>query len=68
MMRHSFDPVSAFFGMLFTAAALVVLFTGDALLGYDARWVFPTGALVLGLLLFLSGLRSGSRSRRGGGS
>ncbi len=61
MTRHPFDLVSAFFGIVFTAAALIVLISGDALLGYDARWVWPTAALVLGLLLFLSGLRSERR-------
>jgi hypothetical protein len=65
MRRHVFDPLSAFFGILFTAAALVVLIADNALLGWDARWVWPTAALVAGLLLVLSGLRSSSRKDGG---
>ncbi|MBN2113256.1 MAG: hypothetical protein JW785_03915 [Acidimicrobiia bacterium] len=66
MTRHPFDALSAFFGIAFTGAALLVLLADDALLGWNARWVWPAGALLLGVLLLLSGWRR--TGRRGEGS
>jgi hypothetical protein len=66
MSRHPFDALSAFFGFVFTAAAVVVLIAGRAALDWDTRWVWPTAALALGVILLLSGLRSGSRRNRRG--
>lgn len=55
MNRHPFDLLSAIFGILFTAAALVVLASGEALLDWDARWIWPGVVLALGLAMLASG-------------
>ena len=57
MERHPFDPISAFFGLVFTAAALGVLFTDEAVFAFEARWFGPLVILALGAILILSGLR-----------
>jgi hypothetical protein len=56
MQRHPFDVLSAVFGVLFSGTALAVLMTDDAILDLDARWVWPAGVVVVGLMLILSGI------------
>ncbi len=50
MKRHPFDAVSFFFGLVFTALAAWVLFSGD-LDVFEVRWVWPTVLIVGGLAI-----------------
>lgn len=52
MSRHSADPVSLFFGLLFAAIGLVLLSGGDRAL--SLAWVGPLTAVALGALLILA--------------
>jgi hypothetical protein len=62
MNRHRFDLLSAIFGILFIGAALVVLVSGDGVLEWDSRWVWPGVILAAGLVMVASGI--GSEHRR----
>lgn len=62
MQRHRFDLLSAIFGILFIGAALVVLISGEGVLDWDSRWVWPGVILAVGLVLVASGI--GSEHRR----
>ncbi len=53
MKQHRFDPISFFFGLVFTAAALTVLFVDD-LDVLDARWVWPVVLIVGGVAMLAS--------------
>ena len=52
MSRHSADPVSLVFGMLFAAIGLVLLTGGDRAL--SLAWVGPLTAVALGALLIVA--------------
>ncbi len=56
MRRHSADPFSLVFGLLFAAAGVVLLFGG--LEGVNLTWVGPLAAIILGGLLIVT---AGSR-------
>lgn len=62
MQRHRFDLLSAIFGILFIGAALVVLISGEGVLDWDSRWVWPGVILAVGLVMVASGI--GSEHRR----
>ena len=49
MERHRFAPISAFFGVVFTGAATIVLITDDALFASNTRWGWPVILLVAGM-------------------
>ena len=52
MSRHSTDPVSLLFGLLFAAIGLVLLSGGERAL--SLAWVGPLTAVALGALLILA--------------
>ena len=52
MPRHSADPVSLLFGLLFAAIGLVLLSGDDRAL--SLAWVGPLTAVALGALLILA--------------
>ncbi|MCL1593399.1 MAG: hypothetical protein M3132_03490 [Actinomycetia bacterium] len=57
MKRHSFDPLSFVFGVIFILIAASAAWNPS----YDwdvAAWVIPAGVLVLGIGLLASTLRS----------
>jgi hypothetical protein len=56
LSRHSADPVSFVFGLLFAAIGLVLLSGGNGAL--SLAWVGPLTAVALGALLILAA-RSG---------
>ena len=53
MRIHSFDPISFFFGLVFTAMAAWVLFVDDIAI-FDARWAWPVVLIVGGVALLAS--------------
>ena len=64
MKRHGFDALSAFFGLVFTGAALLVMLTEDVLLDVNSQWVWPVLILVAGFALIASGFRWNRESER----
>ena len=54
MQRHKFDPISFFFGSVFVAVAVWILFVDD-LSSLSARWVWPV-LLILGGLAILASM------------
>jgi hypothetical protein len=66
MQRHPFDPVSAFFGIVFTGAALIVLMTDEVVFAPETRWVWPIVILVAGIALIASGLARTRDERNAG--
>ena len=56
MERHRFDPLSAFFGIIFTGSALVVLLTDEIVFSSGTHWVWPVILLVAGFSLIVSGV------------
>jgi hypothetical protein len=61
MKRHVFDPISAFFGVVFLVAAAAVGIAEDRFFDIDARWLWPALLIVAGGFLVFSGT-----SRRSG--
>lgn len=60
MKRHAFDPVSAFFGLVFLGSALAVTLVDERLFDLSGRWVWPGLVMLAGLLLVFSSLRRGA--------
>ena len=50
MRTHRFDPLSFFFGLMFTALAVWILFSDDLDI-FSARWVWPAILIVGGLAM-----------------
>jgi hypothetical protein len=60
MKRHRFDPLSFVFGLIFLLIAGVAVWNQG--FRWDLNvWVLPAGALLLGIALLVSTLRSGTR-------
>ena len=59
MYRHPFDPISFFFGLVFTVGALSALFVDDPWPFGRAR-LWPIMLIAGGLALLVAALRSGS--------
>jgi hypothetical protein len=53
MRRHRFDPISFFFGLVFTALAVWVLFADDLDI-FSVRWLWPLVLIVGGVALLVS--------------
>ena len=63
MKLHTFDPVSAFFGILIGGSALVVTLADERVVDLSSRWLWPAVLIVAGLMLLASSLRSPDRKR-----
>ncbi len=55
MKQHAFDPVSAFFGVVFLVVATAVGIAEDRLFDIEWRWLWPALLIVAGGFLVLSG-------------
>lgn len=51
MKRHSFDPVSLIFGMLFVLGGLPLLISDSGFEFFNGRWVFPAFLVVAGVIV-----------------
>lgn len=67
MQRHQADLVSLVFGILFLGTVGVATVIGE--LGWDRftanAWLVPVGVILLGVLLLVSSLRSGTSGTSG---
>jgi hypothetical protein len=61
MKRHEFDPVSAFFGVLFAGAALAVTLADERVFDINSRWVWPALLILGGAVLVFSGMAGNRR-------
>lgn len=61
MKQHTFDPVSAFFGIIFGGSALAVTLADERVFDISSRWVWPAVIILAGVLLLGSGLAKASR-------
>ena len=62
MKQHSFDPVSAFFGIIIGGSALAVTLADERVFDISGRWVWPAVIILAGVLLLGSGLAKASRN------
>ena len=51
MKRHSFDPLSLIFGLLFVLGGLPLLITDSGLEFFDPNWVFPAFLVAAGVIV-----------------
>lgn len=56
MKRHSLNPLSLVFGLLFTGLGLVFLVSDANLTDLSARWFWPLPAIALGLVIAATAL------------
>lgn len=54
--QHKLDVVSLVFGLIFIIISLPALLT-DTPLNLDARWLWPTAVIIVGVLIAGSALR-----------
>lgn len=64
MRRHTFDPISFLFGLVFVGVAAFVMFGSFGVPSIDARWLAPAAILAAGVLLLGSALGRSNAERR----
>ncbi len=59
MKKHSFDPLSLIFGLLFILGGLPLLISESGLEFFDGRWVFPAFLVLAGVIVLATAQFSG---------
>lgn len=54
MKKHSFDPVSFIFGVLFLLAGIPLIVSDSGFELFRQRWVFPAFLVAAGLVVLLT--------------
>lgn len=60
MKRHSLDPVSLIFGLLFLIGGVALVVSESGVEFFEARWVFPAFLVLSGVIVLLTGRLSSS--------
>jgi hypothetical protein len=68
MKRHSLDPLSLIFGVLFAGLGLAFLLVRVDVTSTNLRWIWPLPLLGLGALMIAAGVRRSTESRPEDGS
>jgi hypothetical protein len=64
MRRHSFDPISFVFGLMFAVLGMAFLSGNVDLSTLHASWIWPQPLIALGLLMLFSARRRGEHESR----
>jgi hypothetical protein len=67
MKRHSIDPLSLVFGLLFAGLGLAFVIARVDITNTDLRWVWPLPLIVLGGLMIALGARRSTPDASEGG-
>jgi hypothetical protein len=64
MRRHSFDPISFVFGLMFAVLGMAFVSGNVDLSNLHASWIWPLPLIALGLLMLFSARRRGEHASR----
>jgi hypothetical protein len=64
MRRHSFDPISFVFGLMFAVLGMAFVSGNVDLSNLHASWIWPLPLIALGLLMLFSARRRGEHVTR----
>jgi hypothetical protein len=64
MRRHSFDPISFVFGLMFAVLGMAFVSGNVDLSNLHASWIWPLPLIALGLLMLFSARRRGEHVSR----
>lgn len=66
MKKHSFDPLSLIFGLLFLLGGLPLLISESGFKFFNGRWVFPAFLVIAGVIVLVTAQFSSRDDDEGG--